>query len=66
MDKTQPQKELFRKSIKVIILFGLIAMFGDMVYESMRGSSGQFMCRLRIKGECISVFSQKMYIIGGI
>ena len=49
MEKTQSQKELFRKSIKVIILFGFIAMFGDMVYESMRGSSGQFMNTLGIE-----------------
>ena len=43
------QNPVFRKSLKVIILFGLIAMFGDMVYESMRGSSGQFMNTLGVE-----------------
>jgi MFS family permease len=44
--KPNPQ---FKKALKVILLFGLVAMFGDMVYESMRGSSGQYMNTLGIE-----------------
>jgi len=36
-------------AVKVIILFGMISLFGDMVYESMRGSSGQYMSTLGIE-----------------
>lgn len=39
----------FRSALKVILLFGIVAMFGDMVYESMRGSSGQYMNTLGVE-----------------
>ena len=49
MKETTQKNPMFSKALKAIILFGFIAMFGDMVYESMRGSSGQYMNTLGVE-----------------
>jgi len=38
----------FTTGIKVILMFGLISLFGDMAYESARGNHGQYMSLLGI------------------
>ena len=49
MNEKKSQNPVFRNAVKVIIIFGMISLFGDMVYESMRGSSGQYMSTLGIE-----------------
>jgi MFS family permease len=51
-DMSEPasrKNTVFKNAVKVIIIFGMISLFGDMVYESMRGSSGQYMNTLGIE-----------------
>ncbi|MCL2221276.1 MAG: MFS transporter [Oscillospiraceae bacterium] len=49
MSTEKAKNPAFKRALKIIILFGLVAMFGDMVYESMRGSSGQYMSTLGVE-----------------
>ena len=48
-DAGKEKNAVFRNAVKVIVIFGLISLFGDMVYESMRGSSGQYMTTLGVE-----------------
>lgn len=43
MDDKEIQKELWKDAFQIIIIFGLISMLGDMVYESARSANGQYL-----------------------
>lgn len=45
---SSPQKKFFSPIVRIIIVFGLISMFGDMVYEAARSVNSQYLNILEI------------------
>ena len=43
MADNERKKVRFSNAIRVIIIFGLISLFGDIIYEGGRGASGQYL-----------------------
>ncbi|MDR2600336.1 MAG: MFS transporter, partial [Oscillospiraceae bacterium] len=54
--KTKKKIE-FTQGIKIILMFGLISLFGDMAYESARGNHGQYMSLLGIDIVMVSLIA---------
>ena len=57
MKKAIKNKIQFTTGIKVILMFGIISLFGDMAYESARGNHGQYMALLGIDLVLVSLIA---------
>ena len=58
MEGTEKNNALYANAVKVVVIFGLISLFGDIVYEGMRGSYGPYLETIGIK------LSEFAFIVG--
>ena len=50
MDNTgRVNKTRFSNAVKVIIIFGIVSLFGDIIYEGMRSANGQYLNTMGVK-----------------
>lgn len=59
MEKIQKQKLNFTPAVTIIILFGIISLFGDMVYEAARAANSQYF-------DLLGVSAAKVGLVFGI
>ena len=57
MKDRNKKKIQFTAGIKIILMFGVISLFGDMAYESARGNHGQYMSLLGIDLVLVSLIA---------
>lgn len=49
MSDTGKNSPAYKNAVKVIVIFGLISLFGDVVYEGMRSANGQYLSTIGVK-----------------